>query len=343
MSPRKQVTLQHIADRLHTSVHTVSKALRGLPGMSEETRRSVFRAARELGYRTKAQEHAMAIDRLSVYPDKPHRFVFVTTHNGYLVKQLYSGLYDRLSELGHLIDFAIYPEHETHPERIRDWFQQYGVSYASGVFIPPTIPLPLEQELLALPIPRVLLNFPQAGTESDSVIWDVYDAVSQSVMHLVREGHRRIMYVGDIRTQRGFRRRWQAFTESSSEAGIQTPPEESLLVPQGTQAEWDEAFRAKWDSLRPTAILCVLDTLIPWIYYACRGLGLRIPEDVSLVGLETNEEAFLPDLTRPLLPVRETGVRAADRMLWRLANPHLPYEHIRLQCRWHKGATVRKM
>jgi len=50
VSKRKTVTLRDLADRLGLSVYTVSKALRGLPGMSEPTRRLVFATARAMNY-----------------------------------------------------------------------------------------------------------------------------------------------------------------------------------------------------------------------------------------------------------------------------------------------------
>ncbi|MGO4374959.1 helix-turn-helix domain-containing protein [Paenibacillus sp. MCAF20] len=77
MAIRKKVTLQHIADKLHLTVHTVSKALRGLPGMSEETRHAVRQAANELGYRTKEQERSMSLDGIPLFPSKSRRFIML--------------------------------------------------------------------------------------------------------------------------------------------------------------------------------------------------------------------------------------------------------------------------
>jgi LacI family transcriptional regulator len=39
--------------------------------------------------------------------------------------------------------------------------------------------------------------------------------------------------------------------------------------------------------------------------------------------------------------IRESGIRAAERMLWRMANPHLPYEHTLLQGGFYEGSTVK--
>lgn len=72
-------------------------------------------------------------------------------------------------------------------------------------------------------------------------------------------------------------------------------------------------------------------------------LGKRIPHDYSLISLENTLNEWLPQLTRPLLPIREAGARAGERMLWRLANPHAPFEHTLLQGNFFEGETVRPL
>ena len=74
---KKSVTLELIAERMGLSVQTVSKALRGKPGMSEETRQAVAVMARQLGYRTKGQRHSMSVEQLPLIPGAKRRFSFV--------------------------------------------------------------------------------------------------------------------------------------------------------------------------------------------------------------------------------------------------------------------------
>jgi LacI family transcriptional regulator len=59
-----------------------------------------------------------------------------------------------------------------------------------------------------------------------------------------------------------------------------------------------------------------------------------------LISLENGPNELLPGLTRPVLLIREAGVRAAERMLWRIANPVQPYEHTLLQGPFFRGETV---
>lgn len=343
MNRKKPVTQQDIAARLGVTVHTVSKAMRGLPGMSEETRRSVFRVARELGYRSKAQEETLAMEKLTGLSGNSYRFALVSRWNGNLLRLLYEGLSGRLSEFGHRLDLFLYTAETGSPGEIERWYENSGISYTAGMFVSFGFPKEIEHYLLALPIPRVLINYPETGAEADSVIWDVYDATARCVRMLVGAGHTDILYVGDTVTHRGFRRRWQAFVEAMHEAGLSAEPADHLVEGIPSEEEWMSLFRLRWEARRPTAVLCAIENDLPWIYYACSRMGLKIPEDVSVVSLETAESSFLPQLTHPVMPVRETGVRAADRMLWRIANPHLPYEHLRLQCRWHAGGTLRTL
>ncbi len=343
MNRRKEVSLKDIADRLGLTVHTVSKALRGRPGMSEGTRRLVFRTAGELGYRTKAQELTLVVDRVAALSGKQRRFVLVAETEGGVAGLLAEGIRERLEELGHRLDVCLCGARTKHPYALRDWLESTGVPYASGIFVAPIGSPGVERALLSLPPPKIIVNYPEAGVEADSVVWDVYDAMTRSVNALAAAGHTRMIYVGQIEARRGFRLRWQAFSEALADNGIRLDPTECVLEPTPTREQWIRSFAEAWERLRPTAVVCAVEYMLPWVVQACRILRIAVPDEASIVGLDTLAGAGLPELTGPELPVHDTGVRAADRMLWRIANPHLPYEHSRLLCRWRQGGTVKKI
>ncbi|TNJ63007.1 LacI family transcriptional regulator [Paenibacillus hemerocallicola] len=339
---RKEITLRHLADELGLTIQTVSKALRGRPGMSEETRSKVIRLARKLGYITKEQVDSLIVDRIAPYPYVQRRFVLIQNdgsqnHNRLLLK----GLHERFWEIGHTVEPVLLPG-ELKAGDFGDWAESKGLSYAEGIFIAPRLSVhSLEEKLLRLPVPRILLNYPSPESKVDCVIWDVYEAIYQSVRHLSRMGHSRVMYVGDIESQRGFILRWQAFAEAMREAGNEVRPEEHAIVRQPAD-DWLRRFEAAYRRYRPTAILCGIDEETAPVYYSLLKMGVRIPQDCSLIALLNEQTEHLPLLTRPLLLIREAGYRAADRMLWRIANPHLPYEEIRLRGDFYAGSTVLK-
>ncbi|QGQ94347.1 LacI family transcriptional regulator [Paenibacillus psychroresistens] len=342
MARKKTITLQKIADELDLTVHTVSKSLRGLPGMSEETRYEVLKLAQKWGYRTKEQERAYTVEKIPLYPLKSRRFILAIAkeqgYNSNVHPLLLEGLQERFSEFNYQIQTLIIPTDAS--ANFPQWLEQHDVAYADGLFISPMMPANLEQVLLSLPMPKILLNFPPAGVRSDSMIWDVYDAIYQSIAHLYSYGHRKILYVGDIESHRGFRLRWQAFNEAMRNYSLDVNPQQHVIQKHTQQAAWTDDFSSKLLEQQPTAIVCSIEQYVPWIYYACGKLGKSIPQDYSLVTLENSQNSFLPEVTHPILAMKETGYRAADRMLWRLANPDRPFEHTRLQCQFYTGQTV---
>ncbi|CAG7610753.1 putative HTH-type transcriptional repressor ExuR [Paenibacillus solanacearum] len=345
MPRKKKVTLSLLAEQLGLSVYTVSKALRGLPGMSEDTRKEVLQLAHQLGYLTKDQENSLiyeGIPRLSV---KQRRFLVITSSNiarSPSIQMLFEGIKERMLEMGHKVELVFMPDSLT-ASSFPGWMEQEGLPYADGLFITALIRRPLEALLLELKMPKILLNFPPVGAKVDSVIWDVHDATWQSVQYLARNGHRSLLYFGDVNTTRGYKQRWLAFVEAMKQEGLPFCEEDHLIHMPDNRVEWIRAFKRHMEQVKPTALLCATEMSLAWIYYALSETGYRVPEDVSMIRLDHVHNSFIPGITHPVLPMKETGYRAADRMLWRLANAHLPYEHIRLQGPFFEGDTVKKL
>lgn len=342
MPIRKKVTLKMLASQLNLSVHTVSKALRGLPGMSEETRKEVVHLARSLGYRTKEQERGLAVEHIPRFTAKPRTFRFIVIEKmryTVLHQLILKGLQDKMSEFGHRVETLVVPD-VIGPRAFGDWLEEHNVAYSDGVFVPPAIDETLERRLLALSVPRILINFPPPSEKVDSVIWDVGSSIYQSVRYLIAMNHRSILYIGDTVTYRGFGIRWQAFLGAMAEAGLEVNPEQHVIGRISGKEKWRAEVIGKLKAAKPSAILAAVPFDLAWIYYACSAAGLRIPEDCSLIGLQDDRNELIPNLTRPVLLVYDSGVRAAERMLWRLANPLQPYESTLLQGPFFAGDTV---
>lgn len=338
----KPVTLQTIADELGLSIHTVSKALRGLPGMSETTRKAVADRARELGYRTKEQEAGISAERIPWTHAKPRRFAMLIVGDSDFHHMQMEGVRLRLNELGHSLYPLLVPTAVSEGAGLEEWLEKNGLFFADGLFLTAAIPERMEAELLALPIPKVLLNYPPDLAEVDSVIWDVEHAIHRSMEELFDHGHRRILYVGPIGPTRGFRLRWRAFESATARLGLgDTPdPRDHATSSPDDRAAWMQELGDKLGTGRYTAVISAIPGLAEWVCVAADFLKLEIPRHISLVGLEHEAIPHFPGMTRPLLLVREAGERAAELMLRRIANPQLPYEHVRLRGAFSRGNTV---
>jgi LacI family transcriptional regulator len=341
MPIRKPITLRTIAKELGLTVQTVSKALKGKPGMSEATRQRIVQTAEKLGYYTSEQIRSLKLDRIAPYPNERLRFLLVQSEESISYnRMLLQGLQDRFFSFGHQIELVLLPK-TIQKEQIGDWIEERGIAYSDGIFIAPSIiPSIWESALINLQLPRILLNYPIPGVKIDSVIWDVYEAAYQAVAYLRSLGHERIMYIGDIHHQRGYIYRWQAFGYAMDSLGIGIDPDMHSTGGREDRQEWRRRLQDHLNAKRPTAIVCGINHEVPVVYDLCRQLGWRVPEEVSLIGFLNEQPDTLPPFTRPLLPIRETGYRAADRMLWRIANPTLPFEHIRLQSDLFIGSTT---
>lgn len=342
--PRKKITLSDLATELGLTIQTVSKALRGLPGMSEQTRSEVLALARRKGYRTKEQHQSLYVDKIAPYPLARRRFVLVQNEQSLNFNRLLlQGLHERFMEFGHTVEPLLLPP-DLKPSGFAEWSERAGLPYAEGVFIAPRMGHDLlEQLLLSLPNPRILLNFPPPEAKVDSVIWDVYEAMHQAVRHLARLGHTRMLYIGETESQRGFVLRAQAFAEAMKEAGLQLLPDGlGAMQPDEPDRLLAERLRSIFAAWHPTALLCGIDEDAPRLVRALRAIGVGVPQHCSLVALLNEQTDELPLLSRPLLLIKETGYRAADRMLWRIANPRLPYEHIRVRGDFFVGATTQR-
>jgi LacI family transcriptional regulator len=336
---RKRITLHDLSAELGLSVQTISKALGGKPGMSEETRSLISREAYKRGYLTVSQARELARRGISPYPAFQLRFALIQSRQSTNYNRLLAeGLRQRLELLEHRLEYHTLDEVLTDRE-FAQWLEYVKLSTVDGIFIAPRLfSDKMEQKLFQLPLPKVLINYPRPLLTIDSVVWDVYEAVCMSVDKLVRLGHSRIMYMGDIGSQRGYVRRWQAFQEMMGEHGLSCLPEMQLI------GEWDvELLRAKLEAVRPTAIIVGIDEDIEKLFACLEMFGCRVPEQLSVIGLSNGPAPAVPALSRPELLIRETGYKAADRLLWRLANLSEPWEHIRIAGPFHEGATIKPL
>lgn len=115
------------------------------------------------------------------------------------------------------------------------------------------------------------------------MVWDVYEAMYIAVRTLVRAGHRRILYVGDIHLQRGFILRWQAFQEAMKEIGVHVKEEEHAVARRDAGQPWLDDFAVKYEIYKPTAVICGIDEEVAPVYYRLQ-TWTKVPENCSLVG-----------------------------------------------------------
>src|SRR5690606_4702152 len=109
-----------------------------------------------------------------------------------------------------------------------------------------------------------------------------------------------------------YRLRWMAFQEISEHYGRIVRSEDHLTRKYVLDEEFFEVFHQKWKEFRPTALLVSIEADLVRVLECCERIGVRIPEDCSLISLDPTEDSRFHDIASPGIPVRETAHRAAD-------------------------------
>lgn len=169
----------------------------------------------------------------------------------------------------------------------------------------------------------VLLDREVPGARADAVLSDHAAGFADALAHLARLGHRRIALIAGTDRQRGSRVRIATYLREIRRLGLERDP---ALLREGALTE-EDGFRAVGEMLalarRPTAIIAGNNQLFAGMFAALRDLGVRIPQDVSVVACEETELTALhmPPLDVVRRAVDELGALAASLLLERLDAP----------------------
>ncbi|MDF2958553.1 MAG: LacI family transcriptional regulator [Paenibacillus sp.] len=144
MNRKKKTTLDELANELGISRFTVSKALRGLPGMSEETRQAVLELARKRGYITREQKESAVIEGVVQVQLQQRRFLFLLPSDPIALPEIHlllmQGIHERYGMSNYQVSPLFIPAHFTRDPSFEEWAEQHGLYHADGVFIPPCCP-----------------------------------------------------------------------------------------------------------------------------------------------------------------------------------------------------------
>ena len=298
-----KIGLADVAARAQVSASTVSRVLNGRPGVNEATRRAVLTAVDVLGY-----ERPAAL--------RPRRTGLV----GLIVPELSNPFFPRLADC---IETALAKRRYapvlcsltlggTHEDDYVSMLQDNGVV---GIVIVSGIHATVDADperyvgLLATGMPTVLVNGDLAGLPGVST--DDVAAGSLATSHLAHMGHRRIgLALGQERYTPAVRRREGFLRVMAAEA-----PEVAAadLVEHTTYTvEGGEAAALRLLDSEVTGIVCGSDVMALGAIRAARSRGLRVPEDVSVVG---SDDGMLMEFTDPpLTTVRQPASALAERV-----------------------------
>ena len=302
--------IKDVAREVEMSTATVSRALRGLPGVTEETRERVMDAAHRLGYVPSPRAAGLATGQtrtVAVVVPFVTRWFFATVVHG--AEQV-------LRQRGY--DLLLYNLGGDRDARHRVFETSLLTKRVDAVLVLSLKPSPHELaglETLGRPVTIVGADLPGWAT----VRIDDELAARTATRHLVDLGHRRVAYVGGstegVLDFTAPVARVSGYRATLAEAGVAHDPalevDGEFSVVGGMRAAHE--LLALDD--RPTAIFAASDEMAIGVLRAARERGLRVPEDLSVIGIDNHEMADFFDLTTVAQPVLEQGRVAAQLVL----------------------------
>lgn len=296
-----------VAELAGVSVSTVSRALRNVPGISEETRKRVQRIARELGY-----VPSIAGSRLAT--GKTRTVAIVTPSlSKWFFGQVLAAAGSVMREAGY--DVLLY---ELADEATRGRFFDGPAlpGRADGVLILALQPTPAELEALTEQgLPLAVLGSEQPGVPCVRV--EDRDAGRSAVRHLLNLGHERIAFIG-IEQAAGNTlggvppaQRLLGYRDALSEAALDHRPEYEVFEENTTAGGSSAMARLLCAEIPPTAVFVASDEMAFGVLGTLRGAGISVPGDMSVVGFDNHELSGLLDLTTMDHSVTRQGAEAA--------------------------------
>lgn len=312
-------TIKDVAEAAGVSIATVSRALHGLPRVSEATRQRVLAAAADLRYVASPSAASLASGQTNAIG------VVAPFVNRWFFAAIVHSAEERLRRAGY--DLLLYSLGTDAEERRRAFSGTLLRKRVDAVLV---LGLhPTEEEVAALSAaggPVAIVGKDVPGWASVRI--DDRAAARSAVRHLIDLGHRRIGFIGGEADdplhsalpgdrQAGYR------TELAA-AGL--PADPGLEVAGGFTVSGGHEAATRLLALpeRPSALFAASDEMAMGAVQAARRAGLRVPQDVSVIGIDDHEMAELMDLTTVAQPVAAQGVLAAEMLLAALADPERP-------------------
>lgn len=324
-----RVTLATVAESAGVSVATVSKVLNGRTDVSESTRERVQEILRQHEY----------VGRRS--PEPAGRTVVEVFYQGFL--NAYSvEVIQGVVEAGQTADVDVVvtsrpPRENRVADRVAPWIRELSTTgRVAAIGITSALATADLAALARARLPLVVVDpINVAQPEVTSVGSTNFAGGMAATQHLLSLGHRRIAYLGGAPTSGCNQARMNGFRGAMEAAGLPVPKDYVWL----REFLYDDGLAGGTALLDlpdpPTAIFAGSDEIALGVMEAARARGLRVPEDLSVVGYDDTQVARLasPPLTTVRQPLREMGAVALRTALKLAAGEQIDSHHVELATR----------
>lgn len=320
----RKVVMQDIADRLNISKNSVSQALSGKDGVSEETRRRIIQTAEEMGYQYTRRQRQR--DR-----KQSKTIGLIASEFAFSMKHFFSEIYlaiEREAQRNkiNLVIQSITPaerDHLTLPSFIKD-------RTVDGILILSHISTEYSNKVIDQGIPTVLIDHHHPFINADAVLTNNRFGAYHSVKHLLDLNHHDIGIIGNVDVSPSYQERWEGYLLALRDHGIE-PSKERMLV-QIREDEKKIAAAIKSIAQQPTAWFCLNDGFGFYVTSVLKKIGYNIPDDISICGFDNSDFSQIasPKITTMDINLSLFAQKAVNQLLWRMEHPKEVHQEILL-------------
>ncbi|MEY4349670.1 MAG: hypothetical protein RL719_967 [Actinomycetota bacterium] len=333
--------IEAVAKLAGVSIATVSRALSGKGNVSERARTKVQEAAAQLGYIASSSAYTLATGR------NRNIGVVVPVIDRWFFSTILQAVETELIEHGY--DVTLYNLSGGEKQRRRIFNEFLRRQRVDGVLTVAVQPSPEELEQLTK-VGKPIVGAGGRIPGARSLVMNDYSAGKLAVEHLISLGHKKIAIIGaEPQADAEFHQpaeRYRGYLAALTEHGLEHHDYWRFECEFTIEAGYNATKQLFGDPLKaPTAIFCYADELAYGAMMAVRDLGMRVPEDISIVGIDNHDMANFYGLTTVDQRVREQGQEIAKMMLAVLEDPDAPI-NVELQRDWDfelivRGSTAR--
>ena len=340
-----KTTIREVARAAGVGIGTISRVLNSSSHVSRKTRARVLDAIRRLGFRPNAQARRMLKPRAEMV-------CFLLSNRDFLHPfhaRILQGVESYASGLKqHVLFAALHYSPKTPPDRIDlpPVLQERGL--IDGVILAGTIYPNLLRRIETIHMPFVAFSNNVVGMDDqqqfDQVGFDDLNGTLHATRYLISKGHRRIVFAGDISFP-WLRRRFDGYRQAMRERKLKPVLITARNLP--SFGDFGQSCVGRILSLRsrPTAVLAGNDEIAFGLWRALSRRGVKVPDEISLVGFDDREEAVLmdPQLSTVRVHKEEIGETCMKMLLERLHHPQMAFSQRVLPTEFLIRGTVREL
>ena len=335
MGQKKKVKLEDIADRLGVSIVTVSNALKGKKGVSDEMREKIARTAQEMGYQSTAREK------------KPVRsyIIGVAVAEKYVKEfpSFYMDIYQRIAgeavKKGHLTVLEVVTPEK---EKLEQPFEPFLEKKTAGLILIGELRREyIEAIRRNYDIPVVCVDY-DIYEDLDYIVTDGFGGMERMTELLLEEGYRDLMFAGTPTATKNITDRYLGYCKALEKAGI-TDAQEHVLPDRNFQ-NGDYRIDIELPEKLPEAFVCNCDKTAGILIEKLLKRGVRVPEDVSVVGFDDYKAQLADGLKLTTYENDERAIAqiSMNTLLRRIESGHRAQGVRIVEGRIVEGNTVKK-